>query len=100
MSNFPHIFLRSRNILLTVPSCGDSLEMSKPSAIFTFLAMFCNFGRNRKPGGLQCGDCNFRAGWGGTLATSESDLYVNLMCELYFCSCERGRLRWYQGKTP
>lgn len=31
--------------------------------------------------------------WGKKiLATSENDLYVNLICKLYFCSCERGKL--------
>lgn len=44
MCNLPLIFPRSWNMLLTVQSCGDSLEIPKPPAIFTFLAMLCNFG--------------------------------------------------------
>lgn len=89
MSNFPHIFPRSQNIFLTVQSCGDSLETPKPSATFTFLATFCNFGRSGKPGGSQCGG---GSGEKKILATSESDLYVNAIHELYSCLRERGKL--------
>lgn len=38
--------------------------------------------------------------WGEILCYFRSDHDVNLICELYSHSCERGKLMWYQGKTP
>lgn len=94
-STFPRIFLHSQSTLLMV-SCGDSLEVPKPLAIVTFVAMFGSFGRRGRFGGWQCGGSSGEK----ILPTSENDLYVNLICKLYFCSWERGKLTLYQGKNP
>lgn len=69
--------------------------MPKPSATFTILATWCSFGRSR-----SLGVCNGVAFLGEILGYFRSDHDVNLICELYSHSCERGKLMWYQGKTP